>query len=277
MTYTFFLDIDGTLIYSDRRYPSEALLRIVSEAQENGHRFFINTARSYGNVNPELFPIDRFDGLCSGCGTCITYGGKMIYKNVLAPEKALRVAELLMNAKPDIKFVLEGIEALYPTFTNPWNPTAVYPFNTVAELRENFPNMEIQKFATYGGDLLTQELAKPLTEDFDVYFHPHYTEIVPTGYSKGKAAEIVEKLLDVPHEATVSVGDSHNDISMFRSCAISIAMGNATDEVKKEASTVTESVADDGAAKAIARLCGISYERILRDLKTNSRAASATN
>ena len=76
MKYTFFLDIDGTLIHAGNRFPTEALLRIVKEAQKAGHRFFINTARSYGNVNPKLFPIERFDGLCSGCGTCITYEGK---------------------------------------------------------------------------------------------------------------------------------------------------------------------------------------------------------
>lgn len=266
MKYTFFLDIDGTLIYSGNRYPTEALLRIVKEAQKAGHRFFINTARSYGNVNPKLFPIERFDGLCSGCGTCITYEGKMIYENLLPPERVFRVAEHIISSQPDLKFVLEGIKALYAKPYNPWNPVAAHAFESVAELREKFPDIDVQKLATFAGEFLTEETAKPLMKEFDVYFHPNYTEIVPKGYSKGKAAEIVENLLSIPHEATVAVGDSHNDIPMFKSCAISIAMGNAPEEVKKEADTVTESVATDGAAKAIARLCGISYERILRDI-----------
>ena len=269
MKYTFFLDIDGTLIHTGNRYPTEALLRIVKEAQKQGHRFFINTARSYGNVDPKQFPIERFDGLCSGCGTCITYEGRMIYKNILTPEKAFAVAEMLLTAIPKLKFVLEGVDALYPTFTNPWKPVAVYPFETVAELKAKFPEPQIQKFATYGGDLIDPETAKPLFDDFDVYFHPHYTEIVPKGYGKGKAAEIVEELLGVPHESTVAIGDSHNDVPMFKSCAIAIAMGNSPDEVKQEADTVTEHVADDGAAKAIARLCGISYSRILNEIGTD--------
>lgn len=274
MKYTFFLDIDGTLIHAGNRYPTEELLRIVKQAQEMGHRFFINTARSYGNVDPKQFPIDRFDGLCSGCGTCIVYEGRMIYKNVLTPEKAFFVAETLLSSNPKLKFVLEGVEALYPTFTNPWKPVAVHPFETVAELRERFPDLEIQKFATYGGDLIPPETVKPLMDEFDVYFHLHYTEIVPKGYGKGKAAEIVEKLLCIPHEATVAVGDSHNDVPMFKSCAIAIAMGNSPDDVKKEADTVTERVEEDGAAKAIARLCKIPYDAVIKEIQAESKNKS---
>ena len=265
MKYTFFLDIDGTLIHAGNRRPTDELLRIVKEAQAMGHRFFINTARSYGNVDPKQFPIEHFDGLCSGCGTCITYEGRMIYKSVLTPEKAFAVAEMLLTANPKLKFVLEGVEALYPSFANPWKPVAVYPFDSLEELKEKYPTPEIQKFATYGGDLIDPETAKPLMDDFDVYFHPHYTEIVPKGYGKGKAAEIVEELLGVPHESTVAIGDSHNDVPMFKSCAIAIAMGNSPDEVKAEADIVTEHVTEDGAARAIARLCGIPYKMEKRE------------
>lgn len=269
MKYTFFLDIDGTLIHAGNRYPTEALLRIVKEAQAAGHRFFINTARSYGNVDPKQFPIERFDGLCSGCGTCITYDGKMIYENLIPPKRVFEVAEHIISSQPDLKFVLEGIKALYPKPYNPWNPVAAYAFESVAELKERFPDIDVQKLATFAGEFITEETAEALLKDFDVYFHPHYTEVVPKGYSKGKAAEIVEKLLGVPHESTVAVGDSHNDVPMFRSCAIAIAMGNSPEVVKREADIVTEHVADDGAAKAIARLCGISYARVLMDIQAD--------
>jgi hydroxymethylpyrimidine pyrophosphatase-like HAD family hydrolase len=43
----------------------------------------------------------------------------------------------------------------------------------------------------------------------------------------------------------------HNDLAMFRTSGISIAMGNATDDVKKMATHVTTSNADEGFAGAI--------------------------
>ena len=191
----------------------------------------------------------------------------MIYENLLPPEKVFCVAEHIMKSQPELKFVLEGVRALYATPYNPWNPIASYAFKSVEELKTQFPDIDVQKLATFAGEFLTPETAKPLMSEFDVYFHHNYTEVVPKGYSKGKATEIVENLLRIPHEATVSIGDSQNDIPMFRTCAISIAMGNSPDEVKKEADIITEHVANDGAAKAIARLCGISYERVLRDIQ----------
>jgi len=42
-----------------------------------------------------------------------------------------------------------------------------------------------------------------------------------------------------------------NDLPMFEASGLSIAMGNATDEVKKRATQVTTSNEEEGFAKAI--------------------------
>ena len=42
-----------------------------------------------------------------------------------------------------------------------------------------------------------------------------------------------------------------NDIEMIKNAGIGIAMGNASDDVKKEADFVTDSVDNDGFAKAM--------------------------
>jgi hypothetical protein len=47
------------------------------------------------------------------------------------------------------------------------------------------------------------------------------------------------------------MGDMPNDVLRFRKSGFSIAMGNASDEVKAQASAVTDSNEDDGFAKAV--------------------------
>ena len=47
-------------------------------------------------------------------------------------------------------------------------------------------------------------------------------------------------------EDIVVFGDGHNDISMMRQAPISIAMGNAIDEVKEVATYITKSNQEDG-------------------------------
>lgn len=65
---------------------------------------------------------------------------------------------------------------------------------------------------------------------------------------KGKAIERFCKILTINLKDTVAIGDDFNDISMFKVVGHSVAMANATDEVKKYADEITLSNEDDGVA-----------------------------
>ena len=54
-------------------------------------------------------------------------------------------------------------------------------------------------------------------------------------------------------QVVAAFGDMPNDVLMFRKCGFSIAMGNASDAVKAQASAVTDSNEDEGFAKAVRR------------------------
>ncbi len=55
----------------------------------------------------------------------------------------------------------------------------------------------------------------------------------------------------MPAEEIATIGDQPNDVLMFKRSGFSIAMGNASDEVKAQASAVTASYNDEGFAKAM--------------------------
>ena len=61
------------------------------------------------------------------------------------------------------------------------------------------------------------------------------------------------KALRVPLEQTAVIGDGQNDVYMFKVAGMSIAVDNASDEVKQAADHVTAANTDDGVAKAIDR------------------------
>ena len=83
---------------------------------------------------------------------------------------------------------------------------------------------------------------------------PTYSETVPIGYDKGRALKIAEELLGLDPSLSVAVGDSMNDAAMLQYAATSVAMGNATDEVKAMCDLVTDTVDNDGVAKIIYQL-----------------------
>ncbi|MEO9180372.1 MAG: Cof-type HAD-IIB family hydrolase [Acidimicrobiales bacterium] len=81
----------------------------------------------------------------------------------------------------------------------------------------------------------------------------YYLDITHPLANKGSAVEYFADRFSIPTNAIATIGDAYNDISMFERSGLSIAMGNAVDEVKAAAREVTTSNDDDGFANAIER------------------------
>ena len=79
----------------------------------------------------------------------------------------------------------------------------------------------------------------------------YYLDITPPGQDKGTFVEAMARRLNISTGAIATVGDMQNDLAMFRKSGLSIAMGNATEDVKKQASHVTGSNEDEGFGGAI--------------------------
>lgn len=56
----------------------------------------------------------------------------------------------------------------------------------------------------------------------------------------------MQKHYQIDQQHTISFGDGGNDIDMFKASSISVAMENATNEVKAHAKYLTSSNNDDG-------------------------------
>ena len=56
----------------------------------------------------------------------------------------------------------------------------------------------------------------------------------------------------------MTIGDQNNDIALLRAGGIKIAMGNATEELKKEADYITDTVFNNGFVKAMEKFCGVN-------------------
>ncbi|MGJ4943174.1 HAD family hydrolase [Bradyrhizobium sp. HKCCYLS1011] len=79
----------------------------------------------------------------------------------------------------------------------------------------------------------------------------YYLDITPPGRDKGTFVAATAERLGIPLAAVATIGDMHNDVAMFKVSGLSIAMGNASDEVKGYAKEVTTSNEDEGFANAI--------------------------
>lgn len=83
---------------------------------------------------------------------------------------------------------------------------------------------------------------------------PYYLDITHPDANKGAVVRALSRTLGIPTERIATIGDSANDVLMFRESGFSIAMGNASDDVKQRASAVTRSNEENGFADAVHRL-----------------------
>lgn len=78
-----------------------------------------------------------------------------------------------------------------------------------------------------------------------------FIEIISPGVSKASALVKLAEILDIDISETMAIGDANNDLPMLKAAGFSVAMGNATDDVKAIANAVTGNCDDDGWAQAI--------------------------
>ena len=82
-------------------------------------------------------------------------------------------------------------------------------------------------------------------------WHPAFTDVTAQGADKGEGLLKMAAHEGLDPRFTMAFGDGGNDSSMIRTAGIGVAMGNAIDELKKEADYVTTTVDDDGIRNAL--------------------------
>ncbi|MGB4338800.1 MAG: HAD-IIB family hydrolase, partial [Bacillota bacterium] len=87
---------------------------------------------------------------------------------------------------------------------------------------------------------------------------PGLLEIISSRASKGQALRHLADHFGISISETMAIGDSENDIDMFSTAGIAVAMGNAPEYVKAASGFVTGSNDESGVAMAFRRfgLCG---------------------
>ena len=80
---------------------------------------------------------------------------------------------------------------------------------------------------------------------------PHYLDVTHPTANKGVVVERMSHYYNIPLEQIATLGDQPNDVLMFQRSGLSIAMGNAGEEVKQQATYVTASNDEEGFAKAV--------------------------
>ena len=119
---------------------------------------------------------------------------------------------------------------------------------------ENEALTGVYKMEVYSNDAdLLQKTRKRLTESGLSVSSSFRTniEITTRGFGKGKALTWLAQYLNIPREDVMAFGDNTNDMDMLRAAGVSVAMGNAVEELKQAASLIAPPCKEDGLARTL--------------------------
>lgn len=246
--YAVFIDIDGTLY--DKGYIHPENVRAINEATAAGHYIFINTGRGYSFIPKEVLGCACFYGVVAGIGAHIVMQGKTV-KSVNVDKDSLKFVVSLFE-DTDVAVRYQGEENFY--YQNKPNPEeGEVLLSSEKDIDNIFDEMKISKFTCYNKKPSSETIEK-LKNKFFVVEYDHCIEMTTKGQNKAVGMLDAAKILGVPVENCIAIGDSENDIDVLKAAGISVAMGNSADEIKKMCSFVTTDCKDGGVAYAIDKL-----------------------
>lgn len=250
-----FFDIDGTIWDWNTNIP-ESTIRAIRMLRANGHKAFLCSGRSRGNIrSKKLFDIG-FDGIIAACGNHVEMDGKVLYEKILEPKQVERIVNVCEENRMPV--VLEGPYRHWFSekgFEN--DPYMEYLIADMGEdaviLRGYSEEIHVNKFSA---DVLPYTnfaaVKTALENEFDFMMHDEVVlECTPKGTSKATGIAWLCEYLGISHEDTYAIGDSINDLEMLKCVGHGIAMGNGTQVAKDAAEYVTTDIHEDGIYHAL--------------------------
>ena len=216
----FAIDIDGTITDTKGGRVDLDALAALRYMEKLGHKVIFVTGRS----SVEAYVLSVFGGTTrvsvgenGGAVTCGPSEHKLLGKK----DDCVKAFEFLKTKIPQIEI------------------KNVFPRMTEVVLERNF-DIDLAK------KIVTQNELSVGLSDSQYAFH-----INSKGINKARGLEEVMKMFSATKDDVISIGDSETDIPLFRATGLSIAIGNASEDVKSQASMTVRGNAGDGVIEAL--------------------------
>lgn len=235
-----FFDIDGTLTNDN---PGGDVLPSTKETLEKlrqrGH--FVALATGRGQHYAYSFMEENgFSHMVSDGGNGITIDKKLIHLEPLNRDLALTLIAEMMQKGISFSIALDNTPTLYTYKDLPY----YHPASKDTILLETFSDVEkIFKIFVKANALEEKNLKAIHTIGYIRYRDDN---LIVEPLDKFRGIKKIVSYMNGSMDDVVVFGDGKNDITMMQQAAMSVAMGNAIDELKKIATFVTKNNKEDG-------------------------------
>lgn len=264
-------DLDGTLFYPKHRIRmiSKKSLRFIRKFIDEGNQFAIVSGRNASFGFKVAKKINREISIVGCNGAFVYHKDKKIFSKTIDPESAKKVIEYIEETyKPKAYFIMSNendfvlrnrFKTLFYKFGYfMWYWTQGVYRESYFVSKEKFDQIieenKAYKFMTMFGifkkdqiraSLANKEIFKKFGNIIEPSWSNEFIEYSPVGTSKSIGLKFLADYLNIDHSDIYVVGDSGNDISMFKDFSEnSFSMEHAPLSVSKYASHVIKRFED---------------------------------
>lgn len=248
-----FFDIDGTLTNSNK-VMSENTINTLNKLIEKNIFIVLCSGRANSYIKQYLKQINKSK-------YSISNNGALIYDNelnkiIISHTLYSKDLEYLWNYSNETKssFIINTVNNKYSNkfVKNKVDKIIIDKLSGVKEdkLQLVISNDDINIMNELEMYINNKTNLKVINKSFD-YLNEikdgyYFFDVVNKNVNKGNAINDLLKVLNINKKNSLCFGDSVNDIDMFKSVGISVAMGNAIEDLKNIADYVTDTNDEDG-------------------------------
>lgn len=253
-------DVDGTLVTNDKVLTQRAI-EAVRKLGEAGVLFAVTSGRPPRGMSMLIEPLRLTTPIAAFNGGIYTRDDMSVISEQDIPAEVVRPAISLLESSGLDVWLYKGADWYVRDLNGPhvarekatvrFDPTLVASYDDLTD--------GLVKIVGVSDDLDAVAAAADAARDqFGDHVsaarsQPYYLDVTHPEANKGSVAKYLSASYKIPPEQIATIGDQPNDVLMFAHSGLSIAMGNASEQVQHSARRVTASNEDEGFAKAVER------------------------
>lgn len=248
--YLFSIDLDGTLLASSAEGTIHGeTFKAIQRAKKEGHIVCIMTGRPWRSTKPIYEKLGLDTVVCN-------YNGAQIHnpkdEDFIPVIKYLDLNEMLyVLGDPKVSKEISNIAIEGPGWVQVQHRDAdlerVFGFSSTAKFRVG---LDFNKIPLKPTGIIFDVKETTDVEELRKYLRTRYGDLAEFSYwskgegltpvfdvtnvaaDKGRSLSLLSRYYGVTLEHTIAIGDSYNDVPMFKVATVSVAMGNAPEAIK---------------------------------------------
>lgn len=262
------LDLDGTLLNRNGEISDETK-RTIQQVRSKGVKIVLCTGRPFYSLQPlieqlELTGSQEFVISFNGALISDTQGKEISFEQALSYEDYLSIKQL--SEQLQLSYHVQSRDGIYTSNTvidpataydSHLNQTAIHCVS-----KEYFQHIPIYKMMFVGNseqlDKVIPKIPKSFKEQFNLMRSLDcFYEFLHPRASKGRALKFLAKQFGMQPAEVLAIGDNENDLSMLSFAGISVAMGNAHEQIKQKVDYVTKTNEENGVQHSLQQLINV--------------------